>query len=139
MIAAPVQKTALMPSGFFAAHDDSASGTMAPAGHLARVLQAPRERDLTHGERDDERVQPHDSDEDAVDEAHQQSDAEAREDRDGKRSFDWSPTPTMRFAPRNITPGVERSMPPCMTTSIWPSAATASIVMYGRTNAQDAL
>ena len=30
-------------------------------------------------------------------------------------------------------------MPACMTTSIWPSAAIASTVMYGRTNAHDVL
>ena len=30
-------------------------------------------------------------------------------------------------------------MPACMMTSIWPSAATARTVMYGRTKAQDVL
>ena len=42
----------------------------------------------------------------------------------------WSPpTPTIKAPPKEMTPGVERSMPACITTSICPSAATARIVM----------
>ncbi len=38
-----------------------------------------------------------------------------------------------------MTPGVERSIPACITTSICPSAATARIVMYGSTKAHEVL
>jgi hypothetical protein len=44
-----------------------------------------------------------------------------------------SAAPTIKFPPREMTPGVERSIPACMITSICPSAATARIVIYGRT------
>ena len=42
------------------------------------------------------------------------------------------PTPTSTFATRTITPGIERSMPPVMITSIWPRPVTARNVMNGR-------
>ena len=54
-------------------------------------------------------------------------------------SSECSETPRMRLPPRNITPGIERSMPACMITSIAPSAATARTAMTGKTKAQDVL
>ena len=139
MIAAPVQKTVLTPSGFAAAQDDSASGTFGWVATSREYLQLQREDDLPHRQRDDQRVQPQHPDEDAVDEADERPDAEAGEDREREPVVRPRGTPTSRFAPREITPGVERSMPACMTTSICPSAAIARIVMYGRTNAHDVL
>ena len=69
MIAAPVQKTVLIPSGLSAAHDDSADGTMRLVRHASReYLLLQREHDLADRERDDQRVQPQHPDEDAVDE-----------------------------------------------------------------------
>ena len=55
------------------------------------------------------------------------------------RLSEFALTPTRTFPQREITPAVERSMPACMITSIWPSAAIARIVMYGSTNAHDVL
>ena len=51
---------------------------------LARVLRAVREHDLPDRQRDDERVQPHDPDEDPVDETHECPEADADEDPDGQ-------------------------------------------------------
>ena len=42
------------------------------------------------------------------------------------RSSDPSPTPTMITAARLIVPGTLRSIPPVMTTNIWPSAVIPS-------------
>ena len=80
MIAAPVQKTALMPSGFSAAHDESASGTWDEFVSSRAYLEAAREHDQPDGQRDDQRVQPQDPDEDSVDEADERPEADAGED-----------------------------------------------------------
>ena len=54
-------------------------------GHdVARVLAAPGEDDQADRQRDDQRVEPQQTDEDAVDEAHEHADAESGEDRDGE-------------------------------------------------------
>ena len=83
MIAAPAQNTELIPSGFSAAQDESAVGTFGLARHdVARVPAAPGEHDLSDRQRDDQRVQPEDPDEDAVDEADEHSEAERSEDRE---------------------------------------------------------
>ena len=100
-----------MPRGFSAAHDESASGTCRRVRVLARVPQAPRGHDQPDGERDDQRVQPDDPDEDPVDEAHAGAEAEAREDSERQPVVLPTLTPTIRFPPKEITPGVERSMP----------------------------
>ena len=129
MIAAPVQKTALMPRGFAAAHDESAPGTwdefvtsreylrlhadtISPTASVTISgfsLRIPTSTPLT-------RPTP------APSPMHARIPSTSR----------WSDprlTPTIRFPPKEMTPGVERSMPACMTTSICPSAATARIVM----------
>ena len=41
-------------------------------------------------------------------------------------AFDPAPTPTMITAARLIVPGTLRSIPPVMTTNIWPRAAMPS-------------
>src|SRR5579884_284320 len=54
----------------------------------------------------------------------------------------WSepaPTPAIRLPPREITPGVDRSIPPCMTTSICPIAASARTDADGNTYDHDVL
>ena len=60
---------------------------------VARVLAAPREDDLPHRQRDDQRVEPQQADEDAVDEPHEHADAESGEDRDGKVVVRAGPDP----------------------------------------------
>ncbi len=83
VIAAPVQKTLLTPSGFVVAQVDSPVGHVRPVRHdVARVLAAPGEDDQADRQRDDQRIQPQHADEDAVDEAHEHADAESGEDRD---------------------------------------------------------
>ncbi len=47
------------------------------------------------------------------------------------RSFDPSPTPTMIIAASVTVPGVLRSMPAVMITSIWPSAVIPSSAPKG--------
>ena len=84
MIAAPVQKTTLTPRGFSAAHDESASGTWDEFVTSREYLRLHAEHDLPDGQRDDQRVQPHDPDEDAVDEADGRAEADARENPERK-------------------------------------------------------
>ena len=132
MIAAPVQKTALIPRGFAAAHDESDSGTCNETVfsrayfelHASTIwptasvtisgfsLTIPTRIPLTRP-------------------THAPRPRQARI----PTVRPWlSPTltPTSTFPQMEITPAVERSMPACMTTSICPSAAMARIVMYGR-------
>ena len=129
MIAAPVQKTMLMPRGFSAAHDESASGTedefvtsreylrfhantICPTASVTISgfsLTIPTRMPLT---RPTPAPRP----------------MQARIP-SASRWSDPTPTPTIKFPPKEMTPGVERSMPACMITSICPSAATARIVM----------
>ena len=47
------------------------------------------------------------------------------------RSSDWSPTPAMIIADNVKVPGVLRSIPPVMITSIWPSAVIARSAANG--------
>src|SRR5437016_14579781 len=47
--------------------------------------------------------------------------------------FEPAPTPTTRLPTSVTTPGIERSIPPAITTSISPSAATARKVASGST------
>ena len=47
--------------------------------------------------------------------------AESREDRDREVVAPSRTIPATRLPAAAMTAGVERSMPPCMTTSIWPS------------------
>ena len=131
-MAAPVQKTALIPRGFSAAHDESDSGTcnetvfsrayfelyastICPTASVTIrgfSLTIPTRTPLTSPT--------------SAPRPTQTSIPTARP------WFEPTLTPTSTFAQREIVPAVERSMPACMTTSICPSAAIARIVMNGR-------
>ena len=80
-------------------------------------------------ERHDERVQPQDSDEEPVGQADERAHAEAGEDRERQPVVRLGADAHDQIASEEHHPGVERSIPACMITSIWPSAATARIVM----------
>ena len=134
VIAAPVQKTLLIPSGFAVAQDDSPVGTFGRFVTTSReylLLQArtiwPTASVTISG------IEPQQADEDAVDEAHTSTPTPRRR---GSRRGACGPSPPRSRRPGSrraeITPGVERSMPACMTTSIWPSAAMARTVAIGR-------
>ena len=124
---APVQKTALTP-GLLGGPGRERLRHVGARGDVARVLEAPGEDDLADGERHDQRVQPQDPDEEPVGQADEAPMPRQARIASASRSFDLG-ADAHDQASRNITPGVERSIPACMTTSIWPSAATARIVM----------
>ena len=139
MRAAPVQKTALIPRGLCAAQDDSAFGTLG-VGAISRLYRTLHARaicpvasvtisgfSLTIATRKP-LARPTSAPRPML--ARMPS---------ANRLSEFALTPTRTFPQREITPAVERSMPACMITSIWPSAAIARIVMYGSTNAHDVL
>ena len=139
MRAAPVQKTALIPRGLCAAQVDSAFGTLGLAA-ISRLYRTLHARaicpvasvtisgfSLTIATR-----KPFARPTSAP------SPMLARMP-SANRLSEFALTPTRTFPHREMTPAVERSMPACMITSIWPSAAIARIVMYGSTNAHDVL
>ena len=85
---------------------------------------------MPDGQRDDERVEPQDPDEETVCQPDEQAEADAGEDAESEPLVGVVRDAQDRGCPpRNITPGIERSIPACMITSIWPSAATARTVM----------
>src|SRR5262245_49267221 len=55
----------------------------------------------------------------------------------GKRSSELPDIPTTMIADNVITPGMDKSIPPVITTSIWPSAARAKKEVKGRTAEKD--
>ena len=139
MIAAPAQNTELIPSGFSAAHDESELGTadwpvtsreyliatastICPTASVTISGFSPKTPTKIPLTRPTSTPRP----------THARIPST-------NRSSDPELTPTSRFPPSEITPGVERSMPACMITSIWPRAAIARTVMNGSTNAHEVL
>src|SRR6185437_17127307 len=136
----PVQKTALTPSGLLVAHDDSAPGTYGLDVTVSReylLLQAsttcPTARVTIKGLSRNTPTKIPLAKPISTPIPRQAGIASQR------RWSELAPIPTIRLPPMEITPGVERSMPACITTSICPSAATARTVVYGRTYDQDVL
>ena len=136
VIATPVQKTLLAPSGLCVAHDESPLGTSGCPVTTSReylLLQArtiwPTASVTISGlSRRSPTRSPF---------ARPTSMPTARAATIATGRLWLEPTPAIRLPPAAMTAGVERSMPPCMTTSIWPSAATASTVVWGKTYDHD--
>ena len=76
----PSQKIQLIPRGLVRAHDFSAGRDRRLEGDPAGVSRSEGEDDPSHGQRDDERVEPENPDQDAVREPDEQTQAEAGQD-----------------------------------------------------------